>query len=113
MAKDDYFVLVYKILSYLYAVLKEGRPPEEKLLRHDSPLLGVNEVYWAYIMEHLVQDGFVSGLIITPAWGGAKVVSELDHCQITPDGIAYLMENSLLAKARELLKDVKAMTQFI
>ena len=59
MAKDDYFVLVYKILSYLYAVLKEGRPPEEKLLRHDSPLLGVNEVYWTYIMEHLA---------LSPAW---------------------------------------------
>ena len=28
MARDDYFVLVYKILSYFYAVLKEGRPPE-------------------------------------------------------------------------------------
>lgn len=25
MAKDDYFVLVYKILAYLYTVLKEGR----------------------------------------------------------------------------------------
>lgn len=27
--------------------------------------------------------------------------------------IAYLFENSLLAKAKELLKDVKAMTPFI
>ncbi len=25
MAKDDYFVLVYKVLSYLYACLKKGK----------------------------------------------------------------------------------------
>lgn len=29
------------------------------------------------------------------------------------DDIAYLFENNLLAKAKELLKDVKAMTPFI
>ena len=31
MAKDDYFVLVYKILAYLYTVLKEGRSPDAKM----------------------------------------------------------------------------------
>ena len=30
MAKDDYFVLVYKILAYLYTVLKEGRSPDAR-----------------------------------------------------------------------------------
>lgn len=113
MAKDDYFVLVYKILAYLYMVLKEGRAPEEKLLRHDGPLLGVNAVYWAYIMENLQAQGYITGLTVMTAWGGAKMISDLECCQITPDGIAYLFENSLLAKAKELLKDVKAMTPFI
>ena len=47
MAKDDYFVLVYKILAYLYTVLKEGRSPDAKMLQYDSTLLGVNEPYWA------------------------------------------------------------------
>ena len=28
MEKDDYFVVVYKILAYLYVILKEGRHPE-------------------------------------------------------------------------------------
>lgn len=32
MAKDDYFVLVYKILAYLYTVLKEGRSPDPQML---------------------------------------------------------------------------------
>lgn len=58
MAKDDYFVLVYKILAYLYTVLKEGRSPDAKMLQYDSTLLGVNEPYWAYIMENLQAQGY-------------------------------------------------------
>ena len=45
--------------------------------------------------------------------GRSKEHINLERCQITPDGIAYLFENNLLAKAKELLKDVKAMTPFI
>ena len=62
MAKDDYFVLVYKILAYLYTVLKEGRSPDAKMLQYDSTLLGVNEPYWAYIMENLQAQGYITGL---------------------------------------------------
>ena len=29
MAKDDYHVIAYKILAYLYTCLKEGRNPEK------------------------------------------------------------------------------------
>ena len=113
MAKDDYFVLVYKILAYLYTTLKEGRAPDPKMLLHDSPLLNINEVYWTYIMENLQRQEYISGLSITNPWGGATVISDFEHCQITPEGIAYLFENNLLSKAKELLKDVKAMTPFI
>lgn len=52
-------------------------------------------------------------MTVVAAWGGARSISNLERCQITPDGIAYLFENNLLAKAKELLKDVKAMTPFI
>lgn len=75
--------------------------------------LGVNEPYWAYIMENLQAQGYITGLTVVAAWGGARSISNLERCQITPDGIAYLFENNLLAKAKELLKDVKAMTPFI
>lgn len=36
MAKDDYFVIVYQILSYLYKCLKEGTRIDERLIRYDS-----------------------------------------------------------------------------
>ena len=79
----------------------------------DGHQLGVNEPYWAYIMENLQAQGYITGLTVVAAWGGARSISNLERCQITPDGIAYMFENNLLAKAKELLKDVKAMTPFI
>lgn len=104
MAKDDYFVLVYKILAYLYTCLKEGTPPNPEMLPANSSFLNINDVYWTYIMDNLQKQGLICGLVISPAWGSRIVVSGLENCQITPDGIAYLFENDLLSRAKELLK---------
>lgn len=38
---------------------------------------------------------------------------QLSGCEITPKGIDYLCENSLIRKARQFLKDVKEITPFI
>lgn len=95
-------------------MLKANAPAgQKKMLQYDSTLLGVNEPYWAYIMENLQAQGYITGLTVVAAWGGARSISNLERCQITPDGIAYRFENNLLAKEKELLKDVKAMTPFI
>lgn len=32
MAKDDYHVIVYKMLTYLYAQLKAGKPVNQKMI---------------------------------------------------------------------------------
>lgn len=39
MAKDDYHVIVYKILSYLYTALKAGERVDDSLLKPDSRYL--------------------------------------------------------------------------
>ena len=36
MAKDDYQVVVFRILKYLYQQRKKGAPVEAEMLRHDS-----------------------------------------------------------------------------
>lgn len=36
MAKDDYYVIVYQILSYLYRTLKEGTEVDPKMLTFDG-----------------------------------------------------------------------------
>ena len=42
MAKDDYHVIVYQILSYLYRRLKKGEHVDAAMLAPESPLFKVN-----------------------------------------------------------------------
>lgn len=43
MAGDDYFAVVYQILSYLYNCLKNGEEVEPEMLMYDGPLFHVNQ----------------------------------------------------------------------
>lgn len=49
MARDDYFIIAYRILAYLYVCLKEGVQPDISYISADSPAIGINESYWEYI----------------------------------------------------------------
>lgn len=113
MAKDDYHVIVYQILAYLYTKLKEGEPVDPRMISHDSHYLEINEKYWLYIMENLFKYGYISGITVTKAWGNSFFISGLENCEITPLGIEFLCENSFLKKAKEFLKDIKAIVPFI
>lgn len=113
MAKDDYHVLVYQILSYLYVQLKSGEPVDADLLKHDSAYLGINETYWAYIFENLMKDRLIEGTTITKTWGQNVMINDLEKTRITPRGIEYLCDNSFLSKAKAFLKDVKAIVPFV
>ena len=113
MSKNDYHVVVYQILSYLYVQLKAGESVDGNLIKHDSSYLGINERYWKYVIENLMLQGFITGPVITKAWGNEKIISGLDDAQITPAGIEYLCDNSFIAKAKEFLKDIKAIVPFV
>lgn len=113
MAKDDYHVIVYQILAYLYMQLKNGDPVDGDLLKHDSKYLGINEIYWQYIMLNMLNQGLISGISVNKAWGKEIIISDLENTQITPTGIEFLCDNSFLAKAKQFLKDTKAIVPFI
>ncbi len=60
MAKNDYPVIVYQILSYLYKCLKSGDDVQSALLNYDSPMLDkINKRYWEYIMHNLVKYNLI------------------------------------------------------
>lgn len=42
MKNDDYFVITYKILAYLYTKLKKGEPIEAEYLLHNGVLFNIN-----------------------------------------------------------------------
>lgn len=47
MARDDYHVVVYQILAYLYVQLKAREKINTKLLQADSNYLNINPLYWS------------------------------------------------------------------
>ena len=43
MAKDDYYVIVYKILAYLYTKLKAGEEIEPEMLMYNGTLFQIRK----------------------------------------------------------------------
>ena len=111
MSKDDYYVIAYKLLSYLYSCLKNGDYPiNTKNLTHDSYILkiSINELYWEYIVRHLYEEGYIDGVdiidVCSPTLPEVKINSWIE---ITPSGIDFLNNISNMIKVKELLKDIK------
>lgn len=115
MARDDYHVIVYQILAYLYQCLKTGSDVDPEVLKYDSPLVRAgNERYWNYIMWNLHTSGMVTGINFVKVDNLATPYpADMSGCMITPAGIEYLCDNSFLKKARQFLKDAKEITPFI
>lgn len=110
MAKDDYFVIIYQVLKYLYSQLKKGEKPDGQELT--ATFYCVPENYWGYIIVSLLNEGYISGINPTPTKDGLYI-GDMSEVLITPKGIQYLFENSLFEKAKKTLKDVKDMTPLI
>lgn len=108
MSKNDYFVLVYRILAYLYECLKEGEKPDSEYLTYDTKEFPVGEEYWSYIFENLLKDGYIEGVTLVPILGQTvKGVKLTKNIRITPKGIDYLQNNSAMSRANDFLKTIK------
>ncbi|MCD7773500.1 MAG: YjcQ family protein [Ruminococcus sp.] len=104
MAKNDYFVIAYRILAYLYACLKSDVKVDTDEISPER--LNINLRYWLYILEHLQNDGYIEGVYIGKLLGGMPSV-KLEDIAITPSGIEFLQNNSTMAKAKNFLKTLK------
>ena len=103
MAKDDYFVLVYRILTRLYAYFKAGEKPD--ITTFNADILGINYGYFINIMESLYNEGYIKGISIFPAINGQCDIKVID-LKITQSGIEYLQENTMMKKAHNFIKGV-------
>lgn len=120
MAKDDFHVIVYQILSYLYQCLKSGVDIDTKLLSADSSFFIVHgkplsDRYWCYVLFQMQRMCLIEGVIFS---GGVDNYSferpiRWDGCMITPTGIEYLTDNSFIQKAKEFLQDVNSIIPFL
>lgn len=105
MAKDDYDVILCKLLIYLYAIMKRKTVYSdiefEKTVRRN-----VNEDYFIDVLRLAQEEGLIRGVVTTRVWGGNYILlSTPDNLEITPAGIRYLKENSAAQKALKVIFD--------
>lgn len=112
MAQDDMFVVMYKILAYLYDCMKRGVEPKASMLAHDGDMLNIEQSYWARIMKELYDHGYIDGVTIVGTWG-PDIVVRLTGPVVTMEGVEFLQENSRMQKALRFLKDAKSALPFI
>lgn len=108
MAKDDYFVLVYKILAYLYECIKGKKKLDFSYLQPMTKDFPVEEGYFYYIVENIYKSGYIEGITMVPVLGEPHPrIKYAENLCITPKGIEYLLDNSMMSKAKDFLKTVK------
>lgn len=104
MAKDDYFVLAYRVLRYLYECFKAGERADAELFGPGA--LGINSGYWVNLMQSLCGEGYITGIAFPSAVGGVSG-AKVYNAKITQKGIEFLQDNSKIKKAAEFLRTVK------
>lgn len=110
MAQNDMYVVMYKIIAYLYDCMKRGAEPSED--GFSASAMGIPEPYWTQIMSELVEHRFVEGVKVERFLGGKSMVSCFQP-RVTMEGVAFAQENSMMAKAKAFLQDAKSAVPFI
>ena len=103
MTSDDYEVVAFKVLSYLYACMKAGKRVDVAAMRR---LAGVNEAYFGMVVRGLQDRGLVSGFHFDGLSGcviDSPDLATMRDPSVTMDGAVYVRENSRMEKVRGFL----------
>ena len=106
MAKDDYYVIAYKVLVYLYAHKKRKIVFNEAALRKAAGAEKFDEAYFEDVLRMMQEEELITGLDFTRAWGAVWMrLSDMSAMEITSKGILFLTENSRAASIKKMLMD--------
>lgn len=95
MAANDYYVIVYRVLAYLYNQLKAG----EEVGKNSVPNgLAFRSHIGAISWRHLVTKGWFVMPHLKRIWK--------DGISISPAGISFLHENSTISKVKNAFKGI-------
>jgi hypothetical protein len=104
MAKDNYSVLVYKILLYLYACTQRKIVFDQQVYDKAIGKEHLNDGYIENVYRMMQDEGLIEGFVFTNPWGAAIVeLSDEQDLRITAAGIRYLEENSTMQKVKKFL----------
>lgn len=105
MAKDDYFVVVFKLLNYFYQKMKAGESINQNDLTPAK--LGINLPYLMDIYRNLFEDGYLTGSYVESDYDGLEEIHDLSVVRITTKGVEYLQDNSKMKQVYKTLKELK------
>lgn len=107
MAKDDYDVIMCKILIYFYRKLKGNLSEEDKVyyLYPNTKQLPISGEYLNSVLLDLIDSGYIADATVCRAWGGDVVGIYCDKARITMKGVDFLQSNSKMHKIAETLKE--------
>ena len=103
MAKDDFHIVAYRILAYLYNCLKHGETPDEAPV--GPKLLGITAQYWTDVLRMLSDEGFITGARFNVA--NTLIPGTFGYLRITRTGIEFMNDNKSMRRALKWLKDLK------
>lgn len=109
MARDDMHVIMYTILKYLYECLKAGTDPDP--LKFSAEALCINERYWTAIVADLANRGYIRGVMVVHKPSGDVV--QVVNPSVTIEGVEFMMENSMMQKALDFVKEAKSAIPFV
>lgn len=107
MAKDDYNVIVYKILLYFYAILKRKISFRDETFQAAISKADIQDEYLTDVLQMMNDENLITGVRTVKAWGNERImISKKSNISITAQGIRYLEENSKMKKIGEQLTSI-------
>lgn len=97
MAPDDYAVVAYKILSYLYECIKGDVEPNIEKAREVAK---VGDAYFHSVVDCLISKGYAAGGCARDMNG---TIMDVFSLSVTLDGVEFLEENAKMRKVSEFL----------
>lgn len=106
MARDDYDVVVFKVLLYYYAVFKGtilfNETEFKRAIKYDS----FTDGYLERTLKLMSEENLINGVHVSKAWGNQyMMLNDLSDIEITAVGIHYLKENSRMESVKKYLLD--------
>lgn len=107
---DTYDVLRCRLLIYLNQCLDSGEIPDWNLIMQgtdEKTPLPVHERYRSYVLEHLLSDGYIEGILVKEnPEGKGKIITETSGIQITPRGKRFLKSNSVVGRVTKIINNI-------
>ena len=107
MAKDDYGIVLFKMLTYLYGCMKRKYSFDICTFNAVISKQNISDEYLSEILFMATDEGLIEGLVFAKAWGNNKIIAnDLSEMRITSAGIRYLNDNSKMKEIKEYLKSI-------